>query len=142
MKNGASMASVEIGNTPLETLKNIPINIKETKPVFLLSVPALAKNFRKNIENGIKAKGPKVEALFKKALKTAYEYNGDGFRKGKGLQKLKLPLLKLYDKILFSKIREGFGGDSNSFLAAVLSWILSFRNFFMPWEFQCIRDMD
>ena len=108
MKNGASMSSVEIGNTPMETLKNIPVNIKETKPVFLLSVPALAKNFKKNIENGIKAKGPKVESLFNKALKTAYKFNGDGYRKGRGLQKLKIPILRLYDKILFSKIRERF----------------------------------
>ena len=32
-------------------------------PTFLLSVPTLAKNFRKNIENGIKQKGPVSEAL-------------------------------------------------------------------------------
>ena len=42
-----------------ETLKNIPINIKESKPVFLLSVPALAKNFRKNIPTFHKVKGLK-----------------------------------------------------------------------------------
>ncbi|NUN70751.1 MAG: acyl--CoA ligase, partial [Bacteroidetes bacterium] len=68
MRNGASMASVQIGKTPMETLKNIPLNIRETQPTFLLSVPALAKNFRKNIEKGIRDKGPKVEALFLKAL--------------------------------------------------------------------------
>ncbi|NIA31405.1 MAG: AMP-binding protein, partial [Actinobacteria bacterium] len=44
LMNGASMASVKVGKTPMETLKNIPINIKETKPTFLLSVPALAQN--------------------------------------------------------------------------------------------------
>ena len=130
MKNGASMASVEIGKTPLETLKNIPKNIKETKPVFLLSVPALAKNFKKNIENGIKAKGAKVEKLFKKALKTAYEYNGDGFKKGRGLKKLKLPLLKFYDKILFSKIREGFGGKLEFFFGGGALLDIELQKFF------------
>ena len=65
MKNGASMASIQVGNSPLETLRNIPQNIKEIKPTFLLSVPALAKNFRKNIEAGIRAKGEKIEKLFK-----------------------------------------------------------------------------
>ena len=60
MKNGASMASVQVGKTPFETLKNVPVNIRESKPTFLLSVPALAKNFRKNIEKGIKDKGEKV----------------------------------------------------------------------------------
>ena len=48
---GASVATVQIGATPMETLKNIPQNIREVKPHFLLSVPALAKNFRKGIES-------------------------------------------------------------------------------------------
>ncbi len=130
MKNGASMASVEIGKTPLETLKNIPKNIKETQPVFLLSVPALAKNFRKNIENGIKAKGPKVTKLFKKALKLAYDYNGNGFNKGKGLKKLKLPILKFYDKILFSKIRQGFGGKLEFFFGGGALLDIELQKFF------------
>ena len=47
---GASVATVQIGATPMETLKNIPQNIREVQPHFLLSVPALAKNFRKNIK--------------------------------------------------------------------------------------------
>ena len=130
MKNGASMASVEVGNTPFETLKNIPQNIKETKPVFLLSVPTIAKNFKKNIENGIKSKGPKIEKLFNKALKTAYEYNGDGFKKGRGLQKLKIPLMKLYDKILFSKIRTGFGGKLEFFFGGGALLDIELQRFF------------
>ena len=130
MKNGASMSSIELGNTPLETLKNIPKNIKETKPVFLLSVPSLAKNFKKNIESGIRAKGPKVESLFKKALKLAYEYNGDGYKKGKGLKKLKLPLLKIYDKILFSKIRDGFGGKLEFFFGGGALLDIELQKFF------------
>ncbi len=56
MRNGASMASVQVGKTAMETLKNIPVNIRESRPTFLLSVPALAKNFRKSIESGDTAK--------------------------------------------------------------------------------------
>ena len=130
MNNGASMSSIQIGSTPLETLKNIPKNIKETKPTFLLSVPALAKNFRKSIEAGIKKKGPKVEALFNKALATAYDYNGNGFNRGKGLKKLKLPLLKFYDKILFSKIREGFGGRLEFFIGGGALLDIELQKFF------------
>ena len=52
----------------MEALKNIPNNIKEIQPDIILSVPALAKNFKKNIEKGIKAKGPIVERMFNKAL--------------------------------------------------------------------------
>jgi len=130
MKNGASMSSIQNGETPIETLKNIPINIKETKPTFLLSVPTLAKNFRKNIENGINSKGEKVSKLFQKALKIAYEYNGNGFDRGKGLQKLKYPLLKVFDKILFSKIREGFGGNLEFFIGGGALLDIELQRFF------------
>ena len=116
MKFGASLATVQAGKTGPETLKNIPINIKEIKPHIMMSVPALARNFKKNIENGIKAKGPFAEKLFNYALKTAYDYNGLGFDKGKGLKFLKKPLLALFDKILFSKVREGFGGNLKFFV--------------------------
>lgn len=47
MGKGAAVATVQTGKTGMETLKNIPINIKEIKPDLLLSVPALAKNFKK-----------------------------------------------------------------------------------------------
>jgi long-chain acyl-CoA synthetase len=75
MTCGASLASVQMGETPMETLKNIPINIKENRPYLLLSVPALAKNFKKNIEKGIRDKGKIAEKLFNLALKAAYAYN-------------------------------------------------------------------
>ena len=37
--NGASISVVEAGKTPMETLRNIPRNIREVRPVFQLSVP-------------------------------------------------------------------------------------------------------
>ena len=116
MAYGASVATVKTGRTPMETLKNIPINIKEVKPNILLSVPSLAKNFRKNIEAGIKAKGKFSQKLFNHALNMAYSYNKEGFNKGGFSQCWKRPLLALYDKILFSKIREVFGGNLDFFV--------------------------
>ena len=97
MKNGASISSIQVGESAMETLKNIPIDIKETKPVFLLSVPSLAKNFRKHIEKSIRQKGPIVEKLFNSGLKTAYSYNGFGWDRGKGLKIFLKPLYALYD---------------------------------------------
>lgn len=116
MASGASVGTVQSGKTGLETLKNIPINIKELKPNLLLSVPALAKSFRKNIEGSIRAKGPVANWLFKTALNMAYSYNKEGYNKGEGVHKLKKPLLNLFDKILFSKVREGFGGQLDFFI--------------------------
>ena len=129
-KRGEHGAAIKIGKTPIETLRNVPINIKEIKPSFLLSVPSLAKNFRKNIENGIHDKGEKVEKLFISALKLAYDYNGLGIDRGKGLRKIKLPLYKLYDKLIFSKIRKGFGGRLEFFIGGGALLDLELQRFF------------
>ena len=113
---GASVATTEVGRTPMETLKNIPINIKEVRPHFLLSVPALAKNFRKSIETTIRKKGKTTERLFKLALKTSYAYQADGYSKGRGWRCLLRPFVALFDKIIYSKVRVAFGGDLQFFI--------------------------
>ncbi len=110
MMSGASLASVQPGRTPMDALKNIPVNIRETRPTLLLSVPALAKNFRKNIEKGVREKGAKAEALFAKALATACAYNAEGWNRGAARHLLKRPLLALYDALIFRRIRANFGG--------------------------------
>lgn len=130
MYNGASIASLEIGKTPMETLKNIPKNIKEVQPNILMSVPAVAKNFRKGIENNIRQKGKTVEKLFNHALKIAYKYNGYGFDRGKGFRFVYKPLLALYNKILFSKIKEGFGGQLNLFIGGGALLDIELQRFF------------
>ena len=113
---GASVATTEVGRTPMETLKNIPINIKEVRPHFLLSVPALAKNFRKSIETSIRKKGKGAERMFSLALKTSYLYQADGYTKGRGWRALLKPAVMLFDKILYSKVREAFGGELQFFI--------------------------
>ncbi|HZK69060.1 MAG TPA: AMP-binding protein [Paludibacter sp.] len=116
MASGASVGTVQSGKTGIETLKNIPLNIKELKPNLLLSVPALAKSFKKNIESSIRSQGAVVNWLFNTALKMSYSYNKEGFNKGEGIQIIKKPFLALFDKIIFSKIREGFGGQLDFFI--------------------------
>jgi len=116
MIKGASIGSVQAGRTPMETIRNVPVNIKEFKPDIMMSVPALSKNFRKNIEKGIQAKGKFTEMLFNHGLKVAYRYNGEGWNRGKGWRLLLKPEYAFFDKILFSKIREGFGGNLKFFI--------------------------
>ncbi|WP_282125755.1 AMP-dependent synthetase/ligase [Marinifilum flexuosum] len=130
MLKGASIAAVQQGKSPMEALKNIPKNIKEIKPHILMSVPALAKNFKKNIEKGIKAKGPKVEKLFNKALNLAYKYNDHGWNKGKGSRMFLKPMYMFYDKILFSKIRENFGGNLKFFVGGGALLDIELQKFF------------
>ncbi len=130
MGKGASIASVKTGKTPLETLRNLPGCLKEIKPNLLMSVPAIAKNFRKNIEKGIKEKGKLTELLFNHALSIAYSYNKEGWNKGRGLQKLKEPVLKFYDRILFSKIREAYGGELDYFIGGGALLDIELQRFF------------
>ena len=116
MGKGAAVATVQTGKTGMETLKNIPINIKEIKPDLLLSVPALAKNFKKNIEANIKTQGKLIHILFHHAVNMAISYNKEGHNKGGFCHAWKKPFLALYDKILFSKVREAFGGNLKFFI--------------------------
>lgn len=130
MRSGAAIASVELGRTPMETLRNIPQNIRDIRPHLLLSVPALAKNFRKNIEKGVRDKGPMVEALFGKALKFAVDYNAKGCNTGRGLKMLKKPLYALCDKLIFGKIRENFGGRLEFFVGGGALLDIDLQRFF------------
>lgn len=117
MSKGASVATVQVGRTGIETLKNIPVNIKEFKPHLILSVPALAKSFRKNIEQGIQAQGKTVTNLFRKGLEIAYRYNENGGDdRGKGWRSLLNPIVSLFDILIFSKVRENFGGELKFFI--------------------------
>lgn len=113
---GSVVATVQVGKTGLDTLKNIPINIKEVKPHILLSVPALAKSFRKNIENSVKAKGKSTQRVFNMALKIAYMYNKEGYNKGTGFSILLYPIVKLADRLIFSNVKGAMGGELQFFV--------------------------
>lgn len=130
IRNGASMASVSVGRTPLETLKNIPVNIKETSPTFLLSVPTLAKNLRKNIESGIRQKGFIAQLLFRAGLAVGYCYNGQGHDRGRGWRALCRPFYALFDAILFARIRENFGGRLEFFIGGGALLDIELQRFF------------
>jgi|WetSurSiteA1Bulk_404760.scaffolds.fasta_scaffold00115_15 long-chain acyl-CoA synthetase len=130
MATGASLAAVQSGKSYLDSLKHLPENIREIRPVFLFSAPALAKNIRKGIEKGIRDKGPLVERLFNHALRIAYRYNGIGWNRGKGTKLFLKPLYKLYDIILFKKIRSSFGGRLEFFIGGAALLDIELQKFF------------
>jgi len=129
MASGASLAAVQ-GKSYLDTLKNIGGNIKEIRPVFELSAPAIAKSLRKGIEKGIRDKGATIEKLFNHALKIAYQYNGIGWDRGKGFKIFLKPLYKLYDVIIFKKIRANFGGRLKFFFGGAALLDIELQRFF------------
>lgn len=108
MSYGGSIATVP-GKTPQAQLRNILPTMKEIKPQVMLTVPAISRSFKKAIENGVKAKGKTTEKLYNIALKNSRAYYKDYYNQG-GAQFWRKPLVKLFDKIIFSKIRETFGG--------------------------------
>ncbi|HTX89023.1 MAG TPA: AMP-binding protein, partial [Bacteroidales bacterium] len=127
---GASIGSVQAGRTALENLRNIPQNIRELRPTMLLSVPALAASFRKSIEKGIRERGKIVEWLFRLALKVSYRYNGNGYKKGTGGSFLLKPLIGIFDRIFYRKIRESFGGNLEYFVGGGALLEVEYQDFF------------
>ena len=130
MYYGGSIAFVPIGKNALATLRNVPTAIAETRPHVMLSVPALARNFKKNIETGIKKQGPKVEKLFNFALQNAIKYNKEYYNRGTGGTFWRKPLVALFDKILFKKVRESFGGRMQFFVGGGALLDIELQRFF------------
>ena len=118
MCNGGSIATVPGGRNAVTMLKNIPIAIREVKPDVMLSVPALSRNFKKGFESAIRKKGPKVEKMYEFALRNAITYNREYWNEGRPCWKMwwRKPVKALMDKLVFSKIREGFGGNMKFFI--------------------------
>ena len=130
MSYGGSIAFVPIGKNALATLKNVPIAISEVRPHVMLSVPALARNFKKNIENGIKKKGGFTEKLFYFALNNAIKYNKEYYNRGTGGTFWRKPLVDLFDKLVFSKVRESFGGRMQFFVGGGALLDIELQRFF------------
>jgi len=130
MAYGANVATVQTGKTPMESLRNIPLNINEFNPTVIMSVPALAKSFRKNIETNIRKKGKTTEKLFDHALKTAYAYNKEGYNKEGWKRPCKKLLLFIYDKLLFSKVRQAMGGKLRFFVGGGALLDIELQRFF------------
>lgn len=118
MTYGGSIATVPGGKNAITMLKNIPVAIKETRPHLMLSVPAISRNFRKNIESGIRKQGPKAEKLYNFALDNAIKYNREYYNQGKPFWKLwwRGILRAIFDRLIFKKVRENFGGRMQFFV--------------------------
>ena len=118
MSNGGSIATVPGGKSAITMLKNIPVAIREVRPHVMLSVPAISRNFRKNIEGSIRKKGAKVEKLYNFALSNAIKYNREYYNMGKPCITMwwRGILKKIFDKMIFQSVREGFGGRMKFFI--------------------------
>jgi long-chain acyl-CoA synthetase len=116
MMLGGNIATVPVGKGGAAILRNIPVAIREYKPNAMLSVPSLAKNFKNNLENGVKAKGKTLFKIYKWGLNLAISYNKEGYNRGGALHWWKKPIIALFDKLIFSQLRQGMGGEMKFFV--------------------------
>jgi len=130
MAVGASIAALELGKNSIETTKNIGKNIPEVKPHFMFSVPAISRNFRNNIEAGVRAKGKFTWNLFQAGLRIAYRYNGIAWDRGKGMRALLKPVYAIFDAVVFKKVRNGLGGNMQYFFGGGALLDIELQRFF------------
>jgi len=98
-------------------LKNIPVNLLESNPHFLLTVPALTSNFMQKMKDGIQAKGAGIEGIFNRGLKAAILRNGNGFNKpSAGVLLTTWFNYQLAEKLIFKKLRLIFGKNIEFFV--------------------------
>ncbi|NLT02749.1 MAG: AMP-binding protein [Bacteroidales bacterium] len=116
IQRGGGIATVPTGKTLFEYIKNIPIALREFQPNVVMTVPALAKTFRKNVETSIRNMGPFFEKVFDFAIKVNMAYYKEGYNKGRKFSWLLKPLVLLFDKLMFSSLRKGLGGKLQFFV--------------------------
>jgi len=110
LHRGISVSFVDARSGPVGMARNIPANLVETNPVFLLTVPALTGSFMKRIVAGVEERGGLVKLLFDIGLRTGMNYHGDGCNVPPFRVRLRnFFLYRIADKLVFSRIRKSFG---------------------------------
>jgi long-chain acyl-CoA synthetase len=113
---GIALYFVDSRGGGIATLRNIPINLRESRPIFLFTVPALSGNFMKKIIQGIEEKGGFIEKLFKRGIEAGIAYNGNGYNKPPFAVRARNFLPHRVAKLLiFNKVRKMIFGDALRF---------------------------
>ncbi|MDC7220525.1 MAG: AMP-binding protein [Spirochaetales bacterium] len=109
---GLHMNFIDYRGGGMAPLRNITTNLKETKPYFLLTVPALTGNFMKKMVDGINAKGGLIVKIFESGLKWGIKIKGNGYNKTPLLTRIAgfFPY-QLASRLIFPKLRDVFGGN-------------------------------
>ncbi|MCL2042622.1 MAG: AMP-binding protein [Treponema sp.] len=109
---GLSMYFVDAQGGPMAALRNLPKNLKEVNPDFLLTVPALSGNFMKKMIQGVSEKGGLIKKLFDNGLKAGIARAGNGYNKPPFSVRFKnyLPWA-VANALIFPKLRAVFGKD-------------------------------
>jgi len=97
---------------PLAAIRNLPKNLAEVNPDFLLTVPALSGNFMKKMIQGVQAKGKFIYGIFDRGVKAGIRRAGNGYNKPPlGTRFACWFSWALANAILFPTLRKFFGKD-------------------------------
>ena len=109
---GMTMYFTDAQGGPMAAIRNLPGNLREVNPDFLLTVPALSGNFMKKMIQGISGKGGVIKALFGAGLRAGIARAGNGYNKPDILTRLKnyVPWAAA-NALIFPKLRSFFGRD-------------------------------
>jgi long-chain acyl-CoA synthetase len=99
---GASMGLVE-------SISTITENLQEIRPTLLFSVPRIFNRIYNGIQTKLEEEGGLKKTLFEKALQNSDRLRNQQQQEGQAHTTTKL-LDKFYDKLVFQKVRQRFGG--------------------------------
>ncbi|MEA1876553.1 MAG: AMP-binding protein [Bacteroidota bacterium] len=107
---GLSLFFVDARGGGVQTLKNIPINLVEANPHFMLTVPALTGNFMLKIKDGVASKGKFANSIFQMGLNAGRRMFRDGHSMAPWYVMMANALpYSIANKMIFSKVRKIFG---------------------------------
>ncbi len=108
LMNGSHIAFAE---SPVKVIENMA----EVRPTCMVSVPRLFEKIYAKVYEGVGQMPPARQKIFHKAIEVGREYVNKKYITGEPLGLLALQY-KLFDRLVFSKIRERFGGRLTYFL--------------------------
>ena len=117
-RTSGQFLALSMGSTTYyaESIEKVPDNLREVKPTVMLSVPRLYEKMYDRVMERISSGPPLRQRLFHAAIadgKRRYEIEKEGGNIGRGLEMR----LKLWDRLVFGKLKEAVGGRARFFVA-------------------------
>lgn len=110
LARGITIHFVDSRGGGMAVIRNIPANLRESNPVFLLTVPALTGNFMKKIIQGVEEQGLLASRIFHAGIRAGIRFRGDCAHLPPVLTRAAAwPAYKFADLLIFRRIRATFG---------------------------------
>ena len=126
-----SISFVDAVGGGMNILRNIPGNLVECNPYFLLTVPSLTGNFMKKMKAGVREKGAFLDGIFTRGVEAGIKYHGDGYNKPSFGTRVKAWFpYKLASLLIFPKLRKIFGNNLAFYIGGGALLEISQQEFF------------